>query len=323
MPEIHTVKRGDTLWDISFKYFGHPYAWPRIWSFNKQIQNPHWLYPGDHVRLREGGGVRQVGVGVGFVRLRPAVPSNAVFARNLGFVEDRQEPYWGEIVGSPDDKMMLSEMDDVYVQLDGKHAVDVGQQLTVFEPLDVSNRLDSQIVYVRGTLLVDRLNPKTNLARARIVESLDVIARGAKVGAVDRKIEPVFPVPNEQNVIASIVGSLYPHQFFGRDQALFIDKGSKDGVQVGNRFFVVVRGDEWRKGLAKAGPMAERRAVTDDDTMARVERTPPPGPEDAYPAETYGEVMVVRVRQKTALCLVTAAMREIARDAVLIARKGY
>ena len=33
---------------------------PKVWSFNPEITNPHWIYPGDQVRLRVGGAPRPV-----------------------------------------------------------------------------------------------------------------------------------------------------------------------------------------------------------------------------------------------------------------------
>src|SRR5262249_13197606 len=50
-PELHVVRSGDTLWDICFYYFNDPWQWPKVWSYNPQITNPHWIYPGDLVRL--------------------------------------------------------------------------------------------------------------------------------------------------------------------------------------------------------------------------------------------------------------------------------
>ncbi|MBN1210137.1 MAG: LysM peptidoglycan-binding domain-containing protein, partial [Myxococcaceae bacterium] len=32
--EVHTVVRGDTLWDLSQQYLGSPWYWPKVWSYN-------------------------------------------------------------------------------------------------------------------------------------------------------------------------------------------------------------------------------------------------------------------------------------------------
>lgn len=45
----YIVKEGDTLWDISADKLQDPFAWPKIWSQNPQIENPHLIYPGDQV----------------------------------------------------------------------------------------------------------------------------------------------------------------------------------------------------------------------------------------------------------------------------------
>src|SRR6185503_17653255 len=54
-PELHVVRKGDTLWDICTYYFNDPYQWPKVWSYNPPITNPHWIYPGDLVRLLPKG----------------------------------------------------------------------------------------------------------------------------------------------------------------------------------------------------------------------------------------------------------------------------
>jgi len=50
---IHIVAEGDTLWDIAAAYLRTPWVWPSIWQDNQEIENPHRIYPGDHVWISD------------------------------------------------------------------------------------------------------------------------------------------------------------------------------------------------------------------------------------------------------------------------------
>jgi hypothetical protein len=323
-PEAHTVRRGETLWEISARFYQNPYGWPRLWGHNPQIQNPHWIYPGDRIRLRDpnvAASASRLGLGN-----RRSVPPATVFLRNVGWVDDKKDDTWGELVGSPSDRMMLSQGDDIYVQIDDPHEVSLGDELTIFRPIRTveSDSAKGELVSIRGTARIERYNRKTKMVRAKIIESLDVIERGAKVGPVGRKFDVVPPIRSDVDLEISILASIYPNHFYGQNQVVFLDRGDKDGLKVGMRVFAVERGDRWQATIHSAGEMARYRPRVEDDRPARVDKqaldTADP---DRLPDETYAELRVMRVREHTATAILVHAKHEVERNARLVVRKGF
>lgn len=49
---VYTIISGDTLWDLSQQFLNNPWYWPKIWADNPYVDNPHWIYPGNQLRIR-------------------------------------------------------------------------------------------------------------------------------------------------------------------------------------------------------------------------------------------------------------------------------
>jgi hypothetical protein len=318
MPSFHVVQPGDTLWDISGRYYGDPYDWPRLWSLNPEITNPHWIYPDHRVRLRPGADTRddaaptQLGASPPPRRERRR-GTGSVVLREEGFLDRQALRQAGEIVGSPVEHMMLSVFDPVYVQFGRDAEPRPGQELTVFgeAPADeAAPEGAGTLVRVYGAVRLDSYDRERRLARATIVEALDPIERGHRVAAIPRRFDEVPARRNERDVEGHVVASLRPRTMMGEQQVVFLDVGGEQGVQVGNRFFVVRQGDEWTREI-DSGARDPGRTVRPTQEPAR------------YPEEVIAELRVVHVRPRTVAALVTASTREVVIGDRVRMRRGY
>ena len=347
VPGLHQVRRGDTLWDLSNGYFQNPWLWPKVWSLNPQIHNPHWIYPGDQVRLRSdvpaaqrssvtlgansrGGRGGPGGPNAGGMSLRrQMVPKGTVFLRGEAYIDDPKKDVWGELVGAQEEQMLLTEGNSVYVILRPGVDAQVGQLLTIFRsvrtPAKVpgARRPPGEIIALKGTVRVETFDPKTRIARGPLIESLDTVERGDKVGPVGRRFEVLPPRTNTVQVEARVLTSLYPHEVIGQNQIAFIDRGSKDGLAPGNRLFLVERGDAWRATLSTATTMARSRVRTDVPEHVQVDVMPLHGKTEDFPDEIVGELRVLRADEYSSVTLVTAAKHEIEAGDRAVTRQGY
>jgi LysM domain len=332
LPQAHLVRQGDTLWGLCDYYFKNPYQWPRLWSYNPQIKNPNWIYPGDEVRLKAGGPPESAtaanpapllytGQGT-LVDRRRRVPNDTVFLRDQGWISDDADEVWGDVRGAAEDKMFLSDFDEIYLHIDPGHDVHIGQELTIFQPVHPLSS-GGTIVQIVGTAHIDQWNSRDRVARAQVVETLNVVERGAQVGPLARSFEIVPRRRNDVDVQAHVMVSVNPHDFYGQNQVVFINKGASSGLKIGNSLFIERRGDPWRQSLLY--PIAGYRvSPDDDDPMPPMENTPGTRRDDrTAPDEVVGELRVVALKKETATCILTQSTVEIERFDLAVGRKGY
>ncbi|HEY1905301.1 MAG TPA: LysM peptidoglycan-binding domain-containing protein [Myxococcaceae bacterium] len=315
--QVHTVEKGDTLWDLSSKYLGSPWYWPKVWSYNPQIANPHWIYPGNQVRFFPGNGeetparAEQVPSGdedelnpgqaiegddeVQMVRLPIETKTREIVLKD-GFATPNEIEAAGTLVGSYAESEMLSPPDIVYLDFKDRSAVQVGASYLVYRTVGKvyhprTGKFLGYQTQVLGTVKVNRTSePKV---RATLEKSFDEIGRGARIGpARERLFETVAPVANAvslQNlmVVAQLETSL---TMAGEQVRVLVDAGSAQGVQVGNVFTVI------------------RQA---DPILSDVGVDPSLNQDTSLPVEEVGRCMAVDVREAVTTCLLVRSFREV------------
>jgi len=303
--DTYAVKEGDTLWDICTRHFGDPYVWPRIWSYNPKVTNPHWIYPGDVLWLTPPGAVAQAPASV--PEAAPLAPrrSGEVLIRNRGFVDKEILRQSGAIVGAQKEISLLGQYDEVYVEFKENREIVPGEKYAVFQALREVDSVEDRgsemgvLVEILGTARVTSFDKEKGVARVIIDESLQPIERGALVGPVSREFQVVAAVPNDRELKGHVIAFLDPTIMAAAHQIAFVDRGVRQGVREGNRFFVIEKRDTYRKSL--------------DEPDAR----------EGFPFEVLAELRVVESRPNTSTCLVTAAVRELEIGAEVEMVKGY
>lgn len=314
-PQRYTVQPGDTLWDISSKFLGNAYYWPKLWSINDQITNPHWIYPGDLVRLLPRGLL----VTPPPVSLEPdatptttppppvSVPPSAPLEariRQVAFVDQRDLDRGMVITGSVEDKALLAEGDEVFVTYPKDRIPTVGSRFSVYaEETPVFHpRAGGKVgsyVRVLGEVVITSVKLDKR-AQARIVTSTGEIERGARVGPLQRQFKTVPPVANTVDLQRTIVARLARTQLIGSGEIVFVDAGERDGVKPGNRFYVVRRGD--------ALPPPDRADLTGQDDRD-------------FPARALGRIILIDVGKDISVGLVDRAVEEMGVGDLVIMRK--
>jgi hypothetical protein len=265
--EAHTVESGDTLWDLSTQFLNNPWYWPKVWSYNPQLTNPHWIYPGNEVRFYPGDENLPTAVDTSEDFDDLAIPGvlsdedllrttgdivtaasapDSIWTAYAGFIDRTSQRFSGQIVGSFADSYQLDDYDILYVDmrgeaLPGERVAIYRRQREVDHP--VTGEFMGYAVEIIGQGEVRDSTPSITSVIVsksyRPVERGDYVGPlpanwGARVGVAPNQVETTgYIVETTSDILVAI----------GEHHYVYIDRGRADGVQIGNRFTVLQRGD--------------------------------------------------------------------------------
>ena len=261
-PDTYTVQKGDTLWGIAGRFLKDPWKWPQIWQMNRdQIKDPHWIYPGNVIRLDktaaggpqlslEGGasGGTEAEAAANVVKLDPrirveplqtaipSIPASAIgpFLTQPLVVDATFIDNAPVIVATEESRVILGSGDQAYADRIG---TDAAVNWQIFRPAaalrdpESGELLGYEAKYI-GDARVRRFgNPSTLV----ITKAREEVNRGDKLMPA-REVSTINYVPRApdkpiRGVIMSVDGGVSE---VGQFQIVTINRGSRDGIEVGN-----------------------------------------------------------------------------------------
>jgi hypothetical protein len=290
----YTVEKGDTLWNISEQVYDVPWVWTDLWQKNPHITNPNWIYPGERIRLfwREElekipGPEEGIGPGEGLGR-RVARYFRYPAIDSVGFIREQAVAPSGMLFKVREDKAMISEGDIVYIRPEGQTTLKAGDYYTVFrtlEPLidEETEKLIGIQHWIVGVLRITEVEPAFSMGR--VILSFRDIKVKDRIMPYEGRSPRIELIESEEEMDGSIIISERRRLIIGDRAIVFIDRGRKDGVKVGQTYSVYY----------------QEKVHLDPDSKETVLLSP----------VDFGEILILHTEETTASALVTMAEKTI------------
>ena len=270
-PGEYVVKKGDTLWDISRIFLETPWAWPELWYFNPQIENPHLIFPGERLVLvyvdgrprlmSEGDSTGSTKAAPrGTIRLSPRVrraPSESAittldyshlepFLNSSYVLTQDQIEAMPSIVGSLDDHLISGINNTVYAK--GRFDVRERQYEILrlgrqFKSLETGEVLGIEGIEV-GSARLKALDYDDTLGTLAITDSVREVLNGDLITPL-RQSESLYnalPRAPDVEIAAKIIALHDALANVANTQIVIIDAGAQDGLQPGHVVVIDQRG---------------------------------------------------------------------------------
>jgi hypothetical protein len=274
-PETYTVKKGDTLWDISGIFLKDPWYWPEIWHVNPQVENPHLIYPGDVLRLVYVDGQPRLVIERGSEnRLSPTVRSEPLdeAVTSIAFTDIKPFLAGGMILSKGELKdlpyinafrehLIAGAGNEVFATGMPEDGV-IGDEYALLRQGDKLRDPENGDMLGYEVMLVGlgELRANGDPATIFLTKTNREILRGDKVRKIDLQLPlNFFPKGPDQEVKGQIVSVIDSVSRIGQYQMVILNRGEKHGVSQGTVLAA------WRNGEKVEGEGSWGKVKLPDD----------------------------------------------------------
>ena len=279
-PRTYTVRRGDTLWDLSSKFLRDPWLWPEIWHANPQVKNPHLIYPGDVLALvygADGKPALQLLQG-GAARLNPAlrsspldgaiatIPYSAIeaFLQRPSVLSKEQLKIAPRVIAIRDDHEIGAVGHEVYVQGLNRSTAPASRFNVVHVEDELRDPDDHSLLGYQGvytaTAMVANVGSagkdgygKQGPAKVVLQDTVRETLRGDRLIANDTDVPLNFvPRAPSRRINGRIISVVDGVELIGQYHIVVINRGRRHGIETGHVLAIDQAGETIRDVSAAA-----------------------------------------------------------------------
>lgn len=300
-PAVYVIQKGDTLWGLSDRFLHDPFYWPNLWERNQIITNPHFIFPGQKVKIYPDR-----------IEIEPPVPKQAeplpteakpvekkdepapvrTFAVNggEGFLMEKEQAPSGFIVSTYQNRQMVGEDEVVYTDIGRRNGAEVGSRFSVFKKVGpvthpVTNVVLGYKVVPLGFLQISELEEK--VSKAIITKSFLEISAGSFLMPYRPPTKEVALKAAKQDLTGYIVETRMGNNAVAAGDVVYLDLGKAHGLEAGNMLYIV-------------------RDVVPDQKYA-LDKI------DKLPVDVIGALVVVETAEHTSTALIVKSIEAIYR----------
>ncbi|MGA1823250.1 MAG: LysM peptidoglycan-binding domain-containing protein [bacterium] len=268
LPSVYIVRKGDTLWDISKKFFLDPFDWPELWKLNSLVEDPHWIYPGQPIILPKPK--KKEAKPAPFVFKPPKIETPVeevkikkeeellvikgeqpltdtstmdscgyILSKNV-YKKRRKSENWGKVIGSKSNKMNLSSFDIIYLNQGIKDNIYKDQIFTIFRTEKKVDHIHTHkhmgyLIKILGLATIVDVNKSTSIAM--ITKCFSEIHNDDQFMPYEKMPSPFRLTPTEKNIEGCIIESRDSKMYMSIYDIVYLDIGSADNIKPGNYFY--------------------------------------------------------------------------------------
>lgn len=283
----YTIKKGDTLWDLSQKFYNSQWDWPGLWEMNKKIKNPHWIYPGNKIRVYLKSELKTPTPKEQPQTPVPVIPRfNFPAIDHVGFIKPSEIPALGTIIREEEGKLMMSTDDIIYIRPMAPMAQ--GERYQIFNTEPVKETLNGNGFkgvkhLIKGTVEILDINQR--YATARIIQSNRYAAIGDKLMAPLDRDSSLTIQEHPDPIDGAIICAEDNERMVNDHKIAFINRGDSHDVIPGQIYSIL--------------QIQENLSVHDVDDVALLD------------PHNSGRLIVLDTEPDTATVMILSSKREI------------